>query len=626
VAFERNLARLGRRHAQLADRVAKVDAGAVAIERGPSGVTTLVERGLRLASAYDPASEGRRLAETALADRPDLLIAVGLGLGHQVEAFRAARPAPILVYEPSLARWRALLAVRDDLAWLDAPEVDCAADLDDLGARFQERYAAGLVVRTCVQPVVARLDPVRVREALDRVAHTKRALDSLAATRVTMMRTWSEIAVDNVPYLLATPGLARLAGAFTGVPAVVVAAGPSLDRQLPALAREAERVLVVAIGQTYRALLRAGIRPDLVHAIESKNVSHQIAPSDPDDLALVVHPAAHPSLFEVPARARFVASPQPYQMACWIARALGDEVFLPGGATVAQSAVHLAVALGASEIALVGQDLAFTGGRVYASGSAYDMVSIERTEGGRFAFTNLAEKKALLGIEAPAHERRTDDLVFVEGWDGEPVATSRSYAVFLEAYRGIAAHLRTRGVALVNCTEGGARIPGLEHRRFESWLGEHAREAVHGRARIDRAFAAHAPADPAALASPIAAARDALDRLERASRRGLRSAARARGARGGQRAAARRIDVLRALAKATDAVAEELALLPWLDDLTQAALHELAVATRRVEERAGAEAAFDESTALLRAAAAAVEGGRALLQRLERRLATPVES
>ncbi len=111
--FERNLARLARRNPRLADRVAKADAGAVVIERGPTGAATLVEAGVRLASAYDPVAEGRRLAETALADAPDLLVAVGLGLGHQLEAFRAARAAPILVYEPSLARWRALLEARE---------------------------------------------------------------------------------------------------------------------------------------------------------------------------------------------------------------------------------------------------------------------------------------------------------------------------------------------------------------------------------------------------------------------------------------------------------------------------------------------------------------------------------
>src|SRR5690606_7681846 len=110
-----------------------------------------------------------------------------------------------------------------------------------------------------------------------------------------------------------------------------------------------------------------------------------------------------------------------------------------------------------------GQDLAFTDGRVYARGSAYDMVSLRELGDGRYAFEGLAEKKALLGLPAPA-PGASDELVHVPGWHGGRVATSRTYATFLEAYRAIGAHWAARGVRIVNCTEGGARIPGLAHR------------------------------------------------------------------------------------------------------------------------------------------------------------------
>jgi hypothetical protein len=626
VVFERNLARLARRNPLLAERIAKAEPGPVAIERGPTGATTLVESGLRLASAYDPAAEGRRLAAGVLAEKPDLLVAIGLGSGHQIDAFRAERRAPVVAYEPSLARWRALLAARDDIGWLDADDVDCASEIDEFVGHFRGRYAAGLAVRTCVQPVVERLEPARVREGLDRLAHAKRAADSTSFTRISMMQTWSDLVVENAPHLLATPSLSRLFGAFAGVPAVVVAAGPSLDRQLPALARESERLLVIAIGQTQRALARAGIRADFVHVVESKDVAHQvIGHGDPADLALVVAPSCHPRLFEAPARARFVAYPAPYRLACWLASAMGDSSFLPGGATVAQSAVHLAAALGASSIALVGQDLAFTGGRVYASNSAYDMVSFQQTGNGRYAFTGRAEMLALLNESAPTGPELTDDLVWVEGWDGAPVPTGRHYAAFIEHYRGIAAHLAARGVSLVNCTEGGARLPGVAHRPFAAWLAEQPRERVDGAERAFAAFDAAPRFEAGALSGSIAAARASLDALERAARRGLERAERATRSRGGKRAAARRIDVLRGLARATDSVRETLDELPWLDDLTQRALHEIQVAQRKVGAAAGASAAYDEAVALLRATRAAVESGRAQLARLEARLA-PVQA
>lgn len=53
-----------------------------------------------------------------------------------------------------------------------------------------------------------------------------------------------------------------------------------------------------------------------------------------------------------------------------------------GGSTVAHGAVSLAAALGASPIVLIGQDLAYTDGRHYAKGSAYDQVTIKIGEDG----------------------------------------------------------------------------------------------------------------------------------------------------------------------------------------------------------------------------------------------------
>jgi hypothetical protein len=622
--FERNLARLRARCPRLAERVAAADASAVTAARGPTGAVTLAERGVQLGSAYDPVAEGRRQAAPFVAAAPDLLVAVGVGLAHHVEAWRSACRAPVLVYEPSPARLRALLAARADLDWIAAPEVHWAADLDELTGSFQSLYQAGLAVRSCVHPIVARLDAGAVREALDRVAHAKRALDAAAATRVTMMRTWSEIAVDNAPQIVATPGLSALHGRFEGVPAVVVAAGPSLDVQLARLAAASPRVLIVAIGQAVAALLRAGIQPHLVHAIESKNVAHQLTETgDSRLLSLVLAPSTHPALFEVPVRARFVATPASYGTSRWIAEALGETHFVPGGATVTHSAVHLAVALGARDVALIGQDLAFTGGRVYATGSAYAMVSFEELGDGRYAFTNLGEKKRRLGAEAPA-ERRTDALVHVAGWHGGTVPTSRAYASFLENYRGIGEHLAARGVRLVNCTEGGARIPGLAHETFDGWLARRPTTEVDARRRIESAYDAAPRHRSDVLCASVVTARAQLAELERAARDGCRRGQRAKASRGGLRAAARRVDVLQSVARGAAAVLDAIEPLAWLDDLVPAELHHASLAARRNGAGAGAGTELDAALALFDAALRAVESGRALLDRLEARLAAPV--
>ncbi|MDJ0865271.1 MAG: DUF115 domain-containing protein [Myxococcota bacterium] len=615
--FEQNLARLRRRHARLAEAVAAADASAIEVVHGPTGAITLADRDVRLASAYDPRGEGERLA-ASVPEPADLLVAVGLSLGHHVEAFLARGRKPVIVYEPSVERLRAVLELRE-LDWIQRPEVHWADAPDQLGDLYGSLYSPGLAGRLLVHPVVLRLDPDAAREVAVRVARVKSAVEIAAQTRVQMTAAWSALTAHNAPSLLRTPSASRLFGAFDGVPAVVAAAGPSLDKQLPLLAREQDRLLIVAIGQALPALRRAGIRPDLVHVVESKDVSHQL--EDGADTSLVVPPSVHPRLFEVPVAARFVSYPAPNALGRWIAGALGDEQWLPGGATVAQSAVHLAVALGANPILLIGQDLAFTGGRVYASGSAYDMVSFEEVEPGRYVFRGLEEKKALLGIEPPPEPAPPGDLVWVEGWDGDRVPTSKLYASFAEYYRAIGAWLAQHGLRLVNCTEGGARLPGLDHQPFEATLRTLPARRVAKTRTIRAAFEQGPPRGASRVAARVAGARRSLLRLERAAREGLRRAELASDELHRARGAVRRRDLLRGVARAERRVHRELAGVPWLDVVAQAELYEGEVAALRERDESDPLRAVGMARRLFRTAIDAQDRARLIVDRLEERLA-----
>ncbi|MEB2344424.1 MAG: DUF115 domain-containing protein [Deltaproteobacteria bacterium] len=624
--FERNLARLRRAHPALAAAVAAADSAAIAAVQGPTGATTLVEGGRQIASAYDPAGEGAAQAEVLAASPVDLLVAVGFGLGYHLETFLARRPAArVLVHEPSPARLRAALALRGELPWLSDPALAFAADPDELARAFAQRYVAGLAVRVFLHPSLQALAPDAARAALGRVADTKRSADLVAGTRIAMMETWAALAIENAPALAATPSAAVLFDAFAGVPAVVAAAGPSLDRQLETLAQARKQVLLIAIGQALPALRRAGIEPDLVHVVESKDVSGQLVDGGPaESLALVVPPSVHPRVFATPVRARFVGYPEPNGLACWLARGFGERRWLPGGATVAQSAVHLAAHLGADPILLVGQDLAFTDGRVYARGSAYDMVSLRTLGGGRYAFAGLAEKKSMLGL-APPSEGASDELLQVAGWNGGHVATSRTYAAFLEHYRAIGAFWAARGVRIVNCTEGGARIPGLAHRALAEVLGELPAQTVDVGA-IDRAHAIASRPPVAAFAERVAAGRRALGAIERAARMGARAAAEAPRALRQASGLRRRAELLRTIGRAERDVRRALDALPWLDDLTELDRHRNELATRRADATPAAEGAAAEAARLFAATLTAAQRARALLDRLEQQLASVPEA
>lgn len=621
--FERNVARLRRASPAAAEACGKADDPEVSLVRGPGGEATVSWRGALLASAYDPVAEGARVAAEIEREPCDVLVAVGLGLGHHLERFRARSAAPILVFEPSPACLRAALEAREQFSLLDQPDVFVCTTPDELVRLLGGVYVPGLLIRTHLHPVTVRNAPDAVRAAVRQLGVAKDALDVTASTRVHMMERWSRITVENAPALLASPSVSRLFGAFAGVPAVVAAAGPSLDKQLPALREAQGRVLIIAIGQTLRALRAAGIEPDLVHAVESQDVSHQLrVAGDISGVNLVVPASVHPAVLELPVRRRILAVPGVDSLGCFIAGVLGDRHFVAGGATVAQSAVHLAASLGAGPILLIGQDLAFTGGRVYAAGSAYDGVRFAPRGDGRHALENTLVKAALFGTDARGNaddpETRT---VMVEGVDGQPVPTSVSYASFVHHYRAIGEGLRAHGIRLVNCTEGGALLPGIEHAAFARTLAACTAGPVDTEARLAAALDDFEPAAAERFAQPLARVQRTLSRLESLAQEGLAGMRSAAEALRHARSDAMRADALRRVAKLQRRLRRGLERAPWLDAFLQRELHLLGAAQRRANAAdPGADQVLGEGRQLCEATLGGVARARTVFGRLAERI------
>ncbi len=620
--FESNLARMRRRHAWVARLVESAPLDAVELVTGPRGARTVAVGGALLASAYDPRGEGEKLADEMAREPADLLVAIGFGLGHHLESYRQRNPCPIVVYEPSPERLRAALSTRA-IPLLERPDVHLTSDLGQLSQVFGALYTPGLSARIVPHPSLLSIDPGSVREAVERISRTKSSRDITAGTRVRMAAPWAAMPVDNLPDLVASASWMQLAERFQGVPAVVCAAGPSLDKQLPKLREVADRVVVVSIGQTLRSLRRAGIEPDFVHLVESQDVRHQLTDAgDTSDLNLVLVPNCHPELFALPVRSRWVAWVQANQIGCWIARSLGERRWLNSGGTVAQTSVFLADVLGCDPVILIGQDLAYTDGRAYAADSAYDGVGFRVGEDGGYELTDIDRKMRKFGRDSRAGAvSRRKDLVWVPGWNGGTVPTSPAYASFRENYRDIGLFLKSRRKRFVNCTEGGARIPQMEHQAFEELLATLELRSIPKQGVIRGVFDSREDPDREKLTRQLERTRCALRDVEREVQSGLRAVESAPRELGRARTDQRKIDVLRRIGRYEKKVRRRLESVEWLDALVQAGIHQaIALARAGSSPTPTPEQAVEEARQLFETTAAGVDLGQELLVRFEERL------
>src|SRR5690606_38448509 len=104
--------------------------------------------------------------------------------------------------------------------------------------------------------------------------------------------------IDNLKYVAGRPFVDRWFGVLTGQPAVLVAAGPSVTPNLPAIARLKGKVPIVAAGSGLGPLVQAGIEPDLVVSIDSGEANYRHFEGRDLAAPLVFSPEIYPRIVE----------------------------------------------------------------------------------------------------------------------------------------------------------------------------------------------------------------------------------------------------------------------------------------------------------------------------------------
>jgi hypothetical protein len=373
---------------------------------------------------------------------------------------------------------------RDVLVWLGAPEPALPR-----GARVfrvpldasDERELEGVqLVRTSAElfRAVIALGGAAPSHAL--VHRTGAAPAELARTLATSLRdalrcramarktvaesgpTWLAQGLANLPVLCASPSIVPLRGAFAGQPCVLVSPGPSLAKNVGELRDLAARALIVSGTHALSGLARAGVAPHLVVSADPGDLARHWTGLDLSAVgAFVIGATCRAETFAAPVRRRFTFGSNG-GIDGWLFEPLGEAPGLATGGSVACSMLSLALYLGCDPIALVGQDLSFTE-RFYAEGNLDGDAEVV-PEGGEF---RLVKPRGATGIGVPLPDGRlqftpSQRILEVPGWSGGTVRTTPQLKAFLDWFEAAAPAL-AGSTRLLNCTEGGAHIRGLEH-------------------------------------------------------------------------------------------------------------------------------------------------------------------
>ncbi len=443
------------------------------IEPTDAGAPTVRYRGMYLHSRRDPIREAERVVSSSVPGRTGTCIALGFGLGYFVEAFRRLFPLlPVVVVEPDVPLFLRALETRDLCRLLSDEAVSLFLDIDpDSLQRAFSQLPDGNLHLLCPRSLY-RLDPAYYDAARDTLGAI---LDRREINRNTLKRfgtLWIRNLVRNLPLLNEGRGIAGLESLYTGIPALIVAAGPSLDEVTPHLHRIAERAVIIAVDTSLRACLNAGVRPDFLVVVDPQYWnSRHLDGCDTSDITLLSETSTHPAVFRHPyAQLLFCSSLFP--LGRFIEAHLEMFGKLGAGGSVSTTAWDFARFLGCSPIYCAGLDLGFPDAKTHFHGSLFEELS-----------HSLSHR--LLPAQHASFLALHDASPFpVRSNDGGEVHTDRRLILYRNWFES---RLRDdASIVSCNLSSGGVRIDGMELRPVSS-----IEERPGVRERIDRLFKRH---------------------------------------------------------------------------------------------------------------------------------------
>ncbi len=436
--FEANLNALALRQPALAKRLRDYrmpENGEYFVEETTSGFPTCrVKRGdteLYLHSNCDPYAEARAWAGEMIDEETAGYHVLGCGLGyHGAEMHEALKGNyPVHIYEADLgmlylamhctnmvAALREKLYLHLDSEWKELPEAVAKP-----GQKLCIHYPSLCLIRD-----------ERIRWAFERFflqdssyRNAKMLLHgNFAANMAIMVREPERFYPAD-----------ELAGAIWGKTVYLVGAGPSLDKNIGQLSEcvRRENAVLIACGTVFRKLLGMNIRPDYVAVTDAnKRVLSQIRGVEQEDVPmLMLSTANHGFAAEYKAK-HYIMFQEGYPWAEREAEKKGYMLFQTGG-SVMTTALDAALRLGARKLVFVGLDLAFTDNLAHAKGTS-----------NRIA-TDSGELRA------------------VRAWGGGEVYADQKFVIYRTWMEKRLREDDAAAVKVINATEGGSYIEGMEH-------------------------------------------------------------------------------------------------------------------------------------------------------------------
>lgn len=365
----------------------------------------------------------------------------GVGSGNLLKSLvkKTYKKVVIIVYEPCLEIFLTLLK-KIDLSFLEERVYFFVEGLNerefDIYYRSTVNYS-----NISVSKQVYHLN--YVSKFNDRVGgYLKRIKDSLTIievyhnTDVLLAEHYFNCIKNNLKYIPRASILEQFKGEVGKsipkvLPAIIVSAGPSLNKNILELKKAKGKAFIIATDTALRGLFAADIMPDAFVIADSHKDPNKFMNEKLHDIPVICFETAQYIALDFH-KGKKIFLNDGFGYGDKIYNELGYEyIAKDSGGNVASTAFAIAREMGFKTIILVGQDLAFTNNSKY------------------YEYQN---------VKYEINEDSLDNYVKVEAINGEELYTSKDYKLYLDWFEDEIR--RNKELEVIDATEGGALIHG----------------------------------------------------------------------------------------------------------------------------------------------------------------------
>lgn len=480
--FEKNIIALKEKNSNLADKLLKHFPTEVPqLVKTDSGYNFLYKNHL-LHNQISPLGEAKEIFSMAKNEPVAIHLVFGLGLGYLFQVASANSQGSVILYEPDLNILKIAFSLVDFSADIRKPNVFIANTLEETESYIHQKSNmknTPLMLSTnAYRELYGQKFDDLVKELQQSIGRF--GLD-LKYTKEHFYPLLSRI-IENIPNLLKETPLAEIKDTFKNKTAVVVSAGPSLDKNIETIKKYRDKIVLIVVGTAMKAISQNGIKPDFLCIIESFDCSKQIEGLDLSEVNFITEPFSNPELRKRKFKNIYLHSSSNFPVNsfwCDIAGISNSEYISKG--TVSYTALNTARILGCSKIVLVGQDLAYIEGQCYSKDSAYkDLVCKFNQENNRWeitandidafanALSNAPDIETRRNVASDRLKNLNSSLYYVKSIKGEMIPTESVYAAFIKPLSEFTEMFPN--IKYINTSLVGAQIDGFENLPLEEAL------------------------------------------------------------------------------------------------------------------------------------------------------------